>query len=223
MAPLSVPAHLGREPVVRYNPRGDDWPHGAVLLMSACVAALALAAERGEALRITPNSVEGVFDEVSQALGRILLPPAAREAQRRGRRAMDAGDLAVAEASFDEACRLGLHDDETTLWRGWARLGLGRFDEAAADLGAVLGRHPLDAPPGEWRPIRRLPPRRAAGGAGRSRWRAAGFRTGGGARPERCRCPREAGRPRRPRHLVGRAVSAWTSGRASTDPSAWPA
>jgi tetratricopeptide (TPR) repeat protein len=149
----SVPAHLGRDPVVRYDPRADDWPDGAVLLMSACVAALALAAERGNPLRLTPNSVEGVFDEVSQALGRILLPPAAREAQRRGRRAMDGGDLAVAEASFDEACRLGLNDDETKLWRGWARLGLGRFDEAAADLGAVLGRHPLESPASGWRPI----------------------------------------------------------------------
>ncbi len=104
-------------------------------------------------LRVTPNSIEGVFDEVSQALGRILLPREAREAQRRGRRAMDAGDLVVAEASFDEACRLGLHDEETKLWRGWARLGLGRFEEAAADLGAVLGRDPLEPPAGEWRPI----------------------------------------------------------------------
>ena len=66
---------------------------------------------------------------------------------------MDAGNLATAEASFDEACRLGLNDEETKLWRGWARLGLGRFEEAAADLGAVLGREPLEPPAGEWRPI----------------------------------------------------------------------
>jgi hypothetical protein len=66
---------------------------------------------------------------------------------------MDAGDLALAEASFDEACRLGLHDDETRLWRGWARLGLGRFVDAAADLDAVVGPEPLTPPAGEWRPI----------------------------------------------------------------------
>jgi hypothetical protein len=149
----AVPAHIGRDPVVRYDPRDPDWPHGTVLLMSACVAAITLAAERGGRLRITPGSIEGVFDEVSQALGRILLPPEARDAQRRGRRAMDAGDLEAAEASFDEACRLGLNDDETKLWRGWARLGLGRFEEAAADLGAVLGGDPLARPAGEWRPI----------------------------------------------------------------------
>jgi hypothetical protein len=148
-----VPDHLGRDPVVRYDPRDPDWPQGAVLLMSACLAAITMAAERGDRLRVTPSSIEGVFDEVSQAFGRILLPPAASEARRRGRRAMDAGDLAAAEASFDEACRLGLNDAETKLWRGWARLGLGRFDDAAADLGAVLGRDPLEPPAGEWRPI----------------------------------------------------------------------
>ncbi len=148
-----VPAHIGRGPVVRYDPRAADWPEGPAMLMSACLAAITVAAERGDRLRVTPSSIEGVFDEVSQALGRILLPPEAREAQRRGRRAMDAGDLVVAEASFDEACRLGLHDDETMLWRGWARLGLGRFTEAAADLDAVLGVHPLARPADEWRPI----------------------------------------------------------------------
>ena len=150
---VAVPAHIGRDPVVRYDPSDADWPHGTVQLMSACLSAITLAAERGDSLRVTPNSIEGVFDEVSQALGRILLPREAREAQRRGRRAMDAGDLVAAEASFDEACRLGLHDEETKLWRGWARLGLGRFEEAAADLGAVLGHDPLEPPSGEWRPI----------------------------------------------------------------------
>ena len=150
---VSVPGHVGRDPVVRYDPRDAEWPHGTVLLMSACLAAITLASERGDRLRITPSSIEGVFDEVSQALGRILVPREARDAQRRGRRAMDAGDLAAAEASFDEACRLGLNDEETKLWRGWARLGLGRFEEAAADLGAVLGREPLEPPAGEWRPI----------------------------------------------------------------------
>ena len=149
----AVPARVGRDAVVRYDPTAEDWPHSAVLLMSACLAAITLAAERGDRLHVTPSSIEGVFDEVSQALGRILLPPEAREAQRRGRRAMDAGDLLVAEASFDEACRLGLHDEETKLWRGWARLGLGRLAEASADLDAVLGKDPLAAPAGQWRPI----------------------------------------------------------------------
>lgn len=149
----AVPRHIGRDPVIRYDPRAADWPEGPVLLMSACLAGIALAAERGDRLRLTPGAIEHAFDEVSQALGRILLPTEAREAQRRGRRAMDAGDLALAAVSFDEAYRLGLHDDETRLWRGWARLGLGRLAEASADLDAVVGSDPLARPAGEWRPI----------------------------------------------------------------------
>lgn len=149
----AVPRHIGRDPVIRYDPRAADWPEGPVLLMSACLAGIALAAERGDRLRVTPGPIEQAFDDVSQALGRILLPQEAREAQRRGRRAMDAGDLALAAASFDEAYRLGLHDDETRLWRGWARLGLGRLVEASADLDAVVGPDPLAGPAGEWRPI----------------------------------------------------------------------
>ncbi len=149
----TVPGHVGRDAVIRYDPAAADWPQGPVLLMAACLAGITLAAERGDRLRLTPGSVEDAFDAVSQALGRILLPQEAREAQRRGRRALDAGDLVVADASFGEAMRLGLHDDETRLWRGWARLGLGRFAEAAADLDAVLGSDPQAAPAGEWRPI----------------------------------------------------------------------
>jgi hypothetical protein len=149
----TLPPTIGHDAVVRYDPHDPEWPHGAVLLMAACLAAIKLAAERGDRLRVPPGRIEGVFDEVSQALGSVLLPPAAREAQRRGRRAMDAGDLALAEASFDEACRLGLDDDETRLWRGWARVGLGRLEDAAADLAAVLGGDPAANPVGEWRPI----------------------------------------------------------------------
>jgi hypothetical protein len=149
----TVPPHIGRDAVIRYDPRAADWPDGPVLLMAACLAGITLAAERGDRLRVTPSAIEDAFDEVSRALGRILLPPEAREAQRRGRRAMDGGDLTLAEASFDEAYRLGLHDDETRLWRGWARLGLGRLVEAAADLDAVVGADPQAPPVGEWRPI----------------------------------------------------------------------
>jgi tetratricopeptide (TPR) repeat protein len=149
----SVPASIGRDAVVRYDPDEADWPTGPALLMAACLAARKLAADRGERLRVRATSIAGVFDEVSQALRRILLPPEALAAHRRGRRALDAGDLESAEAGFDEACRLGLNDEETRLWRGWTRLGLGRFEEAATDLDAVIGADPFAVPVGEWRPI----------------------------------------------------------------------
>lgn len=148
-----VPDTIGHDAVVRYDPADPDWPAGSVLLMAACLAAIRLAAERGDRLRVTPDSIAGVFDEVSQAIGRVLVPPEARDAQRRGRRAMDAGDLVLAESCFDQACRLGLNDDETRLWRGWARVGLGRLDEASDDLDAVLATHPPGGQAGEWRPI----------------------------------------------------------------------
>lgn len=148
-----VPDTVGHDAVVRYDPADPDWPTGSVLLMAACLAAIRLAAERGDRLRVTSDSIAGVFDEVSHALGRILVPPEARDAQRRGRRAMDAGDLTLAESCFDQACRLGLNDDETRLWRGWARVGLGRLDEASDDLDAVLAWQPSGGQPSEWRPI----------------------------------------------------------------------
>jgi hypothetical protein len=148
-----VPDTIGHDAVVRYDPTDGDWPTGSVLLMAACLAAIRLAAERGDRLRVTSDSIAGVFDEVSHALGRILVPPEARDAQRRGRRAMDAGDLTLAESCFDAAIRLGLNDDESRLWRGWARVGLGRLDEASEDLDGVLASEPAGGQPSEWRPI----------------------------------------------------------------------
>jgi hypothetical protein len=149
----AIPPRIGRDAVIRYDPTAADWPEGPALLMAACVAGLTLGAERGDPVRLAPGPVEDAFDDVSRRLGQILLPPDAREAQRRGRRALDAGDLLQAEAAFSEAYRLGLHDDETRLWRGWARLGLGRFEAAADDLVAVLRVVDGDGPAGEWRPI----------------------------------------------------------------------
>ena len=71
-----VPANIGHDAVVRYDPADSDWPTGAVLLMAACIAALELANERGERLRVTSDSIARVFDEVSQSLRRVLLPAA---------------------------------------------------------------------------------------------------------------------------------------------------
>jgi len=148
-----VPGTIGRDPVLRYDPADPDWPAGPVTLMAACLAGLTLAADRGERLHIRPDSIPRAFDAVSQALQHVLLPREALEAQRRARRALDAGDFAAAEAGFDAACRLGLNDDETRLWRGWTRLGLGRLADAAIDLDAVVSHVSSEDSAGEWRPI----------------------------------------------------------------------
>jgi hypothetical protein len=147
------PGTIGRHAVLRYDPAEADWPTGAVMLMAACLSGLKLAADRGERLRIRPDSIPRAFDAVSQALQHVLLPREALDAQRRARRALDAGDFASAEAGFDAACRMGLGDDETRLWRGWTRLGLGRLADAAIDLDALVGGSDPAVPAGEWRPL----------------------------------------------------------------------
>jgi hypothetical protein len=90
---------------------------------------------------------------VSHALQHVLLPREALDVQRQARRALDAGDFAGAEAGFEAACRLGLCDEETRLWRGWTRLGLGKLADAAVDLDALVGTGDPAVPAGEWRPI----------------------------------------------------------------------
>jgi hypothetical protein len=85
-----VPANIGHDAVVRYDPTDSDWPTGAVLLMAACIAALELAAERGERLRITPDTIARVFDEVSHSLRHVLLPAAIAAAE-----AATSGELAA--------------------------------------------------------------------------------------------------------------------------------
>jgi hypothetical protein len=69
-----LPATIGSDAVVRYDPGDAEWPAGAVLLMAACLAAIGLAAERGELLRLTADTIPGVFDTMSEALGRMFVP-----------------------------------------------------------------------------------------------------------------------------------------------------
>ena len=149
----AVPDTIGRDAVLRYDPDGHDWPTGSVMLMAACLASLQLAADRGERIRIRPDSIPRAFDAVSHALQHVLLPREALDVQRQARRALDAGDFAGAEAGFEAACRLGLCDEETRLWRGWTRLGLGKLADAAVDLDALVGTSDPAVPAGEWRPI----------------------------------------------------------------------
>jgi hypothetical protein len=70
---VGAPATIGTDAVVRYDPGDAEWPAGCVQLMSACLAATALAAERGEVLRLTPGAIADVFDTMSEALGRLFL------------------------------------------------------------------------------------------------------------------------------------------------------
>ena len=88
----AAPSTLGGDPVIRYDPADADWPASAVPLMAACLAALELAAERGERLRVTPGPIARVFDDVSHALRHVLLPAA-----------IEAAEAAIADAAIADA------------------------------------------------------------------------------------------------------------------------
>ena len=90
----AAPSTLGGDAVIRYDPADADWPASAVPLMAACLAALELAADRGERLRVTPGPIARVFDEVSHALRHVLLPAA-----------IEAAEAAIADAADRPAFR----------------------------------------------------------------------------------------------------------------------
>jgi tetratricopeptide (TPR) repeat protein len=133
-----TPANIGHDAIVRYDPRADDWPEGTVLLMAALISTLKLAAERGERLRVTPDSVQEALEVMGRRLAAMLTPPEATAARDAGQSLLEAGEYAAAERSFDEAMRLGLDDIATLLGRGWSRVALARYAEAEADFDAVL-------------------------------------------------------------------------------------
>jgi tetratricopeptide (TPR) repeat protein len=136
----SIPANIGHDAVLKYSPDGNDWPGEPVRLMAAMIAAMRFAAERGERLRIRPDALEHTLDQVGAALAGLIVPEEAREAFMQGLARQAEGDTAGAEHAFDDAIRLGLDDAASFLARGGARLALGRFADAEADLTEVLER-----------------------------------------------------------------------------------
>jgi tetratricopeptide (TPR) repeat protein len=134
----ATPANIGHDAVVRYDDRAADWPGGMVRLSSALLASLTVAAERGERLRVTPDAVRAVVEDVGRRLRAVLTPPEAEAARAAGVERFAARDYAGAAARFDEAVALGLDDAATLLQRGFARVGAGLFAEAEADFGPAL-------------------------------------------------------------------------------------
>lgn len=134
----TTPANIGHDAVVRYDDGDADWPGGMVLLASALLSALTFAAERGERLRVTPDAVKSVVEDIGRRLAAVLTPPEAQAARSAGLERLAARDYAGAAAQLDEAVALGLNDAQTLLERGLARVGIGRFAEAEADLGPAL-------------------------------------------------------------------------------------
>ena len=141
----NTPANIGHDAIIRYDPRADDWPDGTVRLMAALIRTLELAAERGERLRVTPDSVQEALELTGRRLVALLTPPEAAGARDAGQAQLEAGDYAAAERSFDEAVRLGLDDVATLLGRGWSRVAQERYAQAEADFDAALNADESDA------------------------------------------------------------------------------
>jgi hypothetical protein len=140
-----TPANIGHDAIVRYDPRADDWPDGTVRLMAALIKTLQFAAERGERLRVAPDSVRAALELTGRRLAALLTPPEAEAARDAGQSQLEAGDYAAAEKSFDEAVKLGLDDAATLLGRGWSRVALERYADAEADFDVALASADADA------------------------------------------------------------------------------
>jgi tetratricopeptide (TPR) repeat protein len=134
----AIPANIGHDTVVQYSPSSAEWPVDAVERMTVYIAALQLAAERGERLRVGSKMTGEVLDSIFARLEATIIPPEAHEAAKRGREQFEAQDFASAERSFHDAILLGLDEPLNRLGRGCSRVALERFDEAEPDLDSVI-------------------------------------------------------------------------------------
>lgn len=137
-----IPANIGKDVVVRYEPGSADWPCGAVRLQAVIIAAMTDAASRGERLRVRRESVTAELDRIGQAMRSLLFPPEAYQAANDAREAMTAHRYKDAEQLYSEAIAFGLNDAANLLGRGLVRLMLERWADAEADLGEAIGQQP---------------------------------------------------------------------------------
>ena len=129
-----VPANIGHDAVIRYDPAKPDWPQGAIRLLALTVAALRQAAATGHRLRINRDGLAATLEAAGQRLQRMLIPPEADEARQLGRDALHAGDPELARQMLDRAIALGRNDGDSFVLRAMARLALDDAVGAKADL-----------------------------------------------------------------------------------------
>jgi tetratricopeptide (TPR) repeat protein len=133
-----TPANIGHDAVVRYSDTDDGWPESTSDLMAALIAGLRAAADAGERVRVAPDALVTVLEDVGRQLAARITPPEAQAAADDGHAKLAAGDAEGAAHAFDEAIALGLDDARTRLGRGLSRMSVERYDDAEADLGAAL-------------------------------------------------------------------------------------
>jgi tetratricopeptide (TPR) repeat protein len=134
----SVPANIGHDAIVRYSPEADDWPRGAVSLMTLMISSLKLAAKKGHRLRVSPEGLVATLEHAGQLFRSMIVPREAFEARENGTQKLEEEDFAGAESSFDEAIQFGLDDAPTMLGRGLARFSLERYEKAETDFTSAL-------------------------------------------------------------------------------------
>jgi tetratricopeptide (TPR) repeat protein len=102
------------------------------------IAAMQLAAGRGDRLRIDPQTLEYQIERVAGRLKQQLVPVDAKAAYAEGMQRFQAAELAAAESEFTRAIRSGIEIDEAGahcyLMRGLIRARSGDSESAVADF-----------------------------------------------------------------------------------------
>ncbi len=133
-----IPANIGHDAVIKYSPSDGDWPGDAVRLNSMFISLLKLAVSRGERLRVGPELLAQALSYTGELLKKVIIPPEAHEAAKRGREQFEAHDYEAAQRSFHDAVLLGLDDEHTRLFRGMSLAAIERYADAEEDLTFVF-------------------------------------------------------------------------------------
>ncbi len=136
-----VPANIGHDAVMRYDPAEPDWPQRTIQVLALTVAALRLAAETGRRVRINRDGLAATLETVSKRLRGIVIPPEADDALQQGRDALRAGDSELARQLLDRAIALGSNDSDSFALRAMARFALDDAEGTIADLHEALERN----------------------------------------------------------------------------------
>lgn len=145
----TVPANIGHDAVMRYDPQAADWPDTQVRALSLLLAAVRSAVQAGDSVRVGPRTVAAMVDAIGARAkaGLDESPPpsaadaaAAETALQEGLRALDAGDAPAAVRALDRAIALGRDGGEAFAHRARARLYAGDEEGALADLDEAVAR-----------------------------------------------------------------------------------
>ena len=135
-----LPANIGHDAVIKYAPTDADWLQGAIRLMSGMVAVLRAASFRGQRTRIEVANLNATLDESAERVLHIIIPQDAWEASKQGHELLATKDYHAAAEAFSRSISLRLNDAKTFAYRALARMYVGDFAAAVADLSQAIDR-----------------------------------------------------------------------------------